>query len=280
VNKDLHGDPMHGVRVYELPDAVSESFLNGELKRDIRVRLVRKSQEGVKRLRIVPPSLQYEGVGELLRDVTRLSFEEVEICGDGAGLKEVPDVDLRRLRRRISRFDIALLGHNSETHDAITGQEGSFEASLDAVRRLKTFARIKAGSYAIVTDDTELELFEEAWSNEELPGTPTFRLSDEGGDMDKLVEKAKKLPKGATRDAIVRLIPACLMAREPDVFPEKSWEELHGNVLERPDHHWRDRIGRFDSCILGSDCSAKDQCPGLAKNWKSASLPHGNGVVR
>ena len=263
---------MYGVPIHELPDAVSEAFLSGESKRKIRIRLVRKSQEGVETLRISPPSLQYPEIGALLRDVTRLSFPKVEICGDGSGLKDVPDVDLRRLRRRVSKFDIALLGHNESTHDAVSESEGSFATSLEAVKRLKTFARIQAGAYGIITDDSELSGYDAAWDSGELPGAPDFRLSANGGDLDRLVTQASNLEENATRDAIASHIPPCLMERGEHVSPQKSWDEVHGDVLERPEHHWRDRIGQFDSCILAGICSEKDRCPGIARGWKSEVL--------
>jgi hypothetical protein len=270
--RDLHGDPMYGVPIHELPDAVSEAFLSSESKRKIRIRLVRKSQEGVETLRISPPSLQYPEIGALLRDVTRLSFPKVEICGDGSGLKDVPDVDLRRLRRRVSKFDIALLGHDGASHDEVTKAEGSFSSSIDAVKRLKTFARIQAGAYGIITDNSELNGYDEAWEAGDLPGAPAFRLSADGGDLDQLVTQASKLPENATRDAIASHIPPCLMSRGEHVIPQKSWDEVHGDVLEKPEHHWRDRIGQFDSCILAEICTAKDRCPGIARGWKSDVL--------
>jgi len=270
--RDLHGDPMFGVPIHQLPDAVSEAFLSSESKRKIRVRLVRKSQEGVETLRIAPPSLQYPEIGALLRDVTRLSFPKVEICGDGAGLKDVPDVDLRRLRRRVSKFDIALLGPDEATHDQATNTQGSFEDSMNSVKRLKSFARIQAGAYGIISDDSELKSYHDAWESGELPGQPGFRLSADGGNLDDLVSKAKKLDESATRDAIASHIPVCLMARGKHIIPQKSWDEVHGDVLERPEHHWRDRIGQFDSCILAGECTAKDRCPGIARGWKSNSI--------
>lgn len=270
--RDLHGDPMFGVQLHPLPDAIAEAFLPGETKRAIRIRLVRKSQEGVETLRITPPSLLYPEIGALLRDVTRLSFPRVEICGDGAGLKQVPDVDLRRLRRRVSRFDVALMGPDAASHDRACGTPGGFEETLKTVERLKSFARVKAGAYGILSEDSELMGYHTAWEESILPGIPTFRLSHEGGDLSELAKRTESLPNGLTKEAIAALIPPCLLQRDDSIMPGKSWDEVHGNVLETANHHWRDRIGQFSSCIVRDECSNRDRCPGIAANWSSDSL--------
>lgn len=252
-----------------MPAAISEAFLDGETARDIRIRLVQKSQEGVQTLRIVPPSLNHQSVGHLLRDVTRLSFENVEICGDGSGLEKVPDVDLRRLRRRVSRFDIALFGPDSLRHDQRIGREGSFAESLKTVQRLKTFARIQAGSYGILSDGTELVDYQIAWEEEKLPGKPAFRLAGAGGDLSALAQSVQSLPEGATKAAITAHVPPCLLGSEATVDPVESWEKIHGEVLENADPHTTDRIGQFNSCILSAECRMSHMCPGIAMNWTS-----------
>ena len=270
--RDLHGDPMFGVPEFPLPDAVSEAFLEGELQRDIRIRLVQKSQEGVETLRIVPPSLDYPKLGMLLRDVTRLSFDKVEICGKGSGLQTVADVDLRRLRRRISRFDVAVFGPDAEAHDTLAQSDGDFETSLETVKRLKTFARVQAGAYGIVSDDADLRGYHEAWETGVLPGAPSFRLSADGGNLDTLTESANQLQDGPTKAEILRHIPPCLIERGKEILPQRSWYDVHGSLLEQAEHHPLDRIGLFDSCILAEQCSACDRCPGIASGWNSKNI--------
>ena len=182
------------------------------------------------------------------------------------------DVDLRRLRRRISRFDIALFAPEAEAHDAIAGAPGDFETSLETVKRLKSFARVQAGAYGVVSEHSDLNGFHEAWENGLLPGSPSFRLSADGGSLDVLSNAVKELPDGPAKSEMSRHLPPCLNERDKEILPQRSWDDVHGKVLEQAEHHPLDRIGLFDSCILAEQCSACDRCPGIATGWSSKNI--------
>jgi len=235
--------------------------------------MVQLAQEGAPRIRIASAaSLAHPHAAELLRDATRLSFSEVEICGEGSALADFEDVSLRRLRRKINRLDVALYGPDAKRHDAHMNREGSFAETLNGVERLQTFARLSAGAYAVLHNADWLADYAKAWENAELPGTPTFRLSERGGSLDELADFARELGPGSCYDALAQVLPACILERDEDLKPSTSWEKLYGNTITRPEHSGSDRIGRFTPCPNCKESGAKERCPGIAVGWTSARL--------
>jgi hypothetical protein len=66
--------------------------------RALRMRMVRAAQHGAQTLRIQGASLQHPEAHSLLREAQRLSFERVELWGDGRPLDAWSDVQIRHLR--------------------------------------------------------------------------------------------------------------------------------------------------------------------------------------
>jgi hypothetical protein len=93
------------------------------------MRLVRAAQHGASTLRIVGASLQHPQAHELLREAQRLSFEQVEVSGDGRAFAEWSDTQLRHLRG----LSLLTLLVPSDDEDALTS----------TVQRIERLARIK-----------------------------------------------------------------------------------------------------------------------------------------
>jgi len=289
LKRPLHGDPMAGMESSNAAPAIGIAFqgpsrvpnpITGdpgptehENSRAVRVRMVRASQEGAEVLRIASAgSLAHPEAAELLRDATRLAIPRVEIAGEASGIMDIQDVALRRLRRRIARFDVALYGPDAPRHDAYLEREGAFEAALAAIDRLKSFARLQAGTYAIVHDAESVSDYAKAWESGSLPGTPAFRLASSGDSLDVLADAARALGEGAAQDALARVLPVCLLERREDVDPSPSWDALHGDSPTQAPHSGSDPVGLFLACPAAEGCERAERCPGLAEGWTSERM--------
>ncbi len=289
LKRPLHGDPMAGMESSNASPAIGIVFggpsrvpnpITGdpgptehEGSRAIRIRMVRASQEGADVLRIASAgSLAHPDVAELLRDATRLAIPRVEVAGEASGIMDVEDVALRRLRRRITRFDVALYGPDAARHDAYLEREGAFEAALTTVGRLKSFARLQAGTYAILHDAADVSDYAAGWESGELPGEPQFRLAQSGDSLDALADVAKTLGEGDAQDALARVLPVCLLERRDDVEPSLSWDALHGDSPTQPPHSGSDIVGMFQPCPAAKGCEHAANCPGLAEGWTSERI--------
>lgn len=135
----LQGDPI-APRGHQPAAVVEVHWRPDESTRDVRVRLVRASQEGADTLRIrAGASLDHPAAAALLREATRLSVPRLELVGDLARLTRLSDDELRRLRR-FSAAVAELSGSTPEAHDAARGA-GSFAAAGEALTRLHRATR-------------------------------------------------------------------------------------------------------------------------------------------
>jgi hypothetical protein len=125
---NLGGDPLAG-RSCEGSDVANIELGPQTPTRVLRMRLVRAAQNGASTLRIVGASLQHPEAHELLREAQRLSFEQVEVSGDGRAFAEWSDTQLRHLRG----LSLLTLLVPSDDEDALTS----------TVQRIERLARIK-----------------------------------------------------------------------------------------------------------------------------------------
>lgn len=285
----LGGDPLAGVAARQAPEVIRVIFVapgrvkptflgdaqpaEAETTRAVRIRLVRASQHGVRRLRIASASsLAHPDAGELLREAARLGFPEVEVAGEASALDDMSDMALRRLRG-ITRLDVALYGPDAERHDAVMGRPGAFDAAMRAFDRISALVpSIELGCYGILTDASSLEAFAEAWEMGDLPGAPAFRLASKGGSLVELAEAARRLKYGPAADAIASVLPSCLFEREgvhAADEADEAWGELTAD-LAAPSGS--DRIGCYTRCLVVSGCS-RPACPGLAVGWSAEGVP-------
>jgi hypothetical protein len=236
--------------------------------RAVRRRLVRAAQEGAPLLLVTDAgSLAHPEAAALLAETGLLSFPRVEVAGEAAALAGFLDQDMRRLAH-LARFDAALYGPDARRHDAHVGRAGSFEDAIAGVRRLAAVAAVPVGAYAVLHDESDLLDYGVAWSRNELPGDPSFRLSERGGSLGGLARAAAAIPAGAARDAISRVLPPCLLTRPPSVSPAASalpaFVESPGEAAAPSGS---DPRGTFESCPVSAACAAAAACPGLARGW-------------
>jgi MoaA/NifB/PqqE/SkfB family radical SAM enzyme len=223
----LGGDPLALAQRQQMLDTLRVAFLapsrvatpwlgdhpgpsEPESTRDIRIRLVKAAQHGLRTLRIASAgSLAHPDAAEMLREATRLEIPRIEVAGEGSALADWGDMELRRLRG-IARFDVALYGPDAARHDALLGRDGGFEATLDGLDRLANLVpSIAVGCYAVLTSEADLLDFAEAWDRGDLPGEPGFRLAARGGDLARLARAAPRWARarrdrgGAARRALL-----------------------------------------------------------------------------
>jgi len=141
-HSNLGGDPLAGRHLD--PDAaevVAIEFMPDLPTRHIRMRLVRAAQHGAHTLRIQGASLQHPEAHDLIREAQRLSFDRVEVWGEGSLLDGWSDPQLRHLRG-LAELNLVLLGEDASTHDARTGVPGSYAATQRVVERVARLAGI------------------------------------------------------------------------------------------------------------------------------------------
>lgn len=239
-----------------------------ESTRAARVRLVRLAQQGTPLLRLASAgTLAHPDAPELLRETTRLEFPRIEVAGDGAPLDRASDMQLRRLRG-IHRVDLALFGPDAESHDAVAGREGAFEATLRVADRLATLVpSMEVATYAVLQDETHVEAFVEAWDFGDLPGQPWFRLASKGGSLRRLAAVAESLPDGAGRDALAAVLPVALLARG-EIVPAPQQQVAAGDLVHA--HALPsgiDRYGCYTDRPSGDRDAKPGDCPGYAVGW-------------
>lgn len=151
--------------------------------RELRLRLMRAAQVGATTLRVADgTSLSHPAAAQLLRECTRLSFERLELCGEGSGLAALTSGDLYPLRS-VSRVDLGLMGADAPSHDAAVGRPGAFEATLEAVARIRKVTGVKTALYCASEQPEVVAACEAAWETGDLPGVPTFRIAGEPGAL-------------------------------------------------------------------------------------------------
>lgn len=97
--RNLGGDPVAGRHPNPTrPEIISIEFSPASSTRTLRMRMVRAAQHGAPMLRVQGASLQHPEAHSLLREAQRLSFERVELWGDGRPLEAWSDVQIRHLR--------------------------------------------------------------------------------------------------------------------------------------------------------------------------------------
>jgi hypothetical protein len=285
----LGGDPMAGVARFDEPNSIRVSFDGASrvscpqcgdhgrsteptATRTIKQRLVEAAQQGAPLLRVASAaSLAHPDVGHLLADCRRLSFPEIEICGEASALDELTDREMRRTRG-ITRVYAALYGPDAPRHDAHVGRPGAFSATLNGLHRMSELMGAHAVSYAVLHNEADLIDFSAAWQDGELPGDPAFRLSPRGGSLHQLAEAAHALPE-SVRYAIASNVPPCLLARPADVLPaEQSTVAWGDGSPEQSKPSGSDRLGTYNGCPHALTCSGSSSCPGLAEGWDSAGI--------
>lgn len=287
VGKRLSGDPLAFVPALASPEVLRFRFgapsrvmcpdcgepdAPLEPTRSVRLRLVRAAQQGARVLRVASAgSLAHPDAAALLRETTLLSFERVEIAGEASRLDELSDADLYALTG-IARLDLALYGPDAESHDAHVGRPGAFAAALRAAHRLADLAGTSIGSFAVLHDATQVSRYADAWQSGALPGTPAVRLSARGAALGSLAGAARALAAGPMLEALTRVLPPCISAREAGFSPARHTsvafeEELE---LERPPAG-SDPYGKFRACACGAELASR--CPGIAEGWQKSTEP-------
>ena len=248
-----------------------------EMARRIRAHLVAAAKYRPQRLRLVGADLlSHSKAASLIFDAVRL-FPAVEVACEASPVIEWSNLELRRLRG-LHRFDIAFYGADAPRHDAHCGIPGAFAAAMEAAERLRG-EEIEVGAYAIIHNAEDVADFADAWQSKTLPGTPRFRLSQRGGDIDDLIECLHRLAAGPAHEALAKLLPQCELARrgfniaaeatdrtheiDPDRFPMRSIRDGRSSEC-RPSGS--DPIGAFSQCDV-NECVAAG-CPGLAHGWQ------------
>lgn len=243
-----------------------------ESTRVIRARMVEAARYRPAVFRLVGADLlAHPEAARLLYDAVRL-FPAVEVAGEASPVVDWTDLDLRRIKD-LARFDVAIYGPDANAHDAHCGIPGSFAATMRAVERLRADAGITVGSYAILHDAAAVARYAAAWNEGALPGPPRFRLSEDGGSLDELIEAAATLPAGPVREALTAVLPRCDGAAV-GTFPEQQRVRQRvikcgRSVTYRP--CGSDPVGAFESCQGGEDSCAASDCPGTAVGWRSTA---------
>jgi MoaA/NifB/PqqE/SkfB family radical SAM enzyme len=284
----LGGDPLLGVLPQAVPDSIRVTFGGPALIRDavladdsagqpvestrtIRRRLVDAAQHGTRQLRVASAaSLAHPDVAALLSECRRLSIEEVEICGEGSALAAMSDREIRRMRG-INRFLFALYGPDAATHDAVV-EAGAFEKTMDIAERISALIKSEVGFFGVLRSDAQLTAFDRAWTSDELPGKPRFRLAPIGGKLSGLAGALEGC-SGLVQDAIVPMIPPCLFPRSAQVNPALHAEEAFGDIgAARRKPSACDVRGAYNDCPYASECVLSDFCPGLAHGWTTEHI--------
>lgn len=240
-----------------------------ETTRQARIRLVQVAQHGARTLRIASAgSMNHPDAPELLREAVRLQFEQVEVAGEISALASMKDLKMRRLRG-LTRLDAALFGATPEVHDAVVGDPGAFEATLDLLDRASRLVPgLAVGAYAVIRAAREVEPFAQAWADGRLPGDPWFRLAPSGGSLHELADVARGLGEGPARDALAAVLPVSLLERGSEVVPAPAAQEAWGSLaadFARPSGS--DRYGCYADRLADAFDPQPGDCPGYAVGW-------------
>jgi MoaA/NifB/PqqE/SkfB family radical SAM enzyme len=284
----LGGDPLVGLSSRPVPDSIRVTFGGPapvadpvlgdhsegepvESTRVIRRRLVELSQEGSRLLRVASAgSLAHPQAGELLAECRRLSIEAVEVCGIGSCLSGLSDREIRRLRG-IDRFYFALYGPVPEQHDRVVG-EGSFVESLAIGSRISELIKAEVGYFGVLRGAEQLPGFEQCWKLTQGMGKPRFRLGPKGGSLRSLADALEDCSK-ATREALLPMIPPCLVPRSDANTPALPAEEAFGDIgTNRRKPSACDVRGSYNKCPHASECMLSSFCPGLAQGWSTEGI--------
>ena len=151
--------------------------------RDLRLRLMRAAQVGATTLRIADgTSLSHPATAQLLRECTRLSFQRVELCGEGSGLAALTSGDLYPLRA-VSRVDLGLMGADAASHDLAVGKPGAFDATLAAVAQIRKVTGVQTAVYCASEAPDVVAACEAAWKAGALPGAPALKTVGDPGAL-------------------------------------------------------------------------------------------------
>lgn len=248
-----------------------------ESTRVVRARLVDAARHRPALLRLVGAELlAHPSAAALLFDAVRL-FSRVECAGEGSAIVGWTDVDLRRLKD-LARIDVALYGPDPASHDAHCGIAGSFASTLRGVARLREQTAIPVGAYAVVHDAQAVGRFADAWSRGELPGEPRFRLAATGAALGDLVACAGRMPDGAARSALLRVLPRCLCdeagvpvddggsAGSADADAQAFGVAFGRRVAYAP--CGSDPVGAFAPCDDDGNPCTVTGCPGTPLGWQ------------
>lgn len=284
----LSGDPLAAVQKQQITDTLRTVFLapsrvadptlgdhpgptEPESSRDIRIRLVKIAQHGVRTVRIASAgSLAHPGAAEMLREATRLEIPRIEVAGELSAFATLGDMELRRLRG-ITRIDAALYAADADAHDKIVGRPGAFEATMRALDRLGTLVpSLQLGVYGVLTGPEHLLAFAEAWDAGDLPGEPFFRLAPGvpgRSDLLALARTADSLPAGLARDAIAAVLPLKIFPREgvlPAAEAQTAWGELPAHFANPSGS---DRFGCYTARLAHEGGPQPGDDPGYAVGW-------------
>jgi len=255
----LGDDPLIGIRATPEQTGLRMAFRKNETTRSARIRLVKLAQHRPETLRIVQDRLDHPQIAELVREVTRLQFDRVELAGELGGLALWSDAQLRRVRK-LTRVDATLFSPDPAEHDALT-YEGAYDDALEGMDRLSMSApRMEIGVTAVVRSALDLDEWLELWASGELPGEPSFRLSEDGGELAPLLAKLPEL--GDAASALAAVLPKCQHGMDVPAAPsaQPAWG-LQG-AEARPSR--ADRYGQYSKCPNCDD----QGCVGHALGWR------------
>jgi MoaA/NifB/PqqE/SkfB family radical SAM enzyme len=189
-----------------------------EPTRMARVRLVHASQERPKIIRLAGGWGQHPAALKLLAETTLL-YPEMHVVGELDRLDTFSDRQLKRLTG-IARFEGLLHGSDAPSHDAITGRDGSFAATLSVLSRLAS-----AGYSAVVRGSPKgvdaVLGFLSAWETGDLPGEPLW-VFDGLGALESLAEMDDP--------SLTAALPTCLGGTESKRL-RATWSDAAGAVL-------------------------------------------------
>lgn len=144
-----------------------------EASRDIRIRMVEASQTGTPIVEVCNSGiLNHPDAEELLRELTRLSFERVRLAGDLALLAEGSERLFRRYKG-IHEVYAVWYGPDIASHDALCGVPGAREASMEALDKFRRFSGSQTAAYAMIQHADQLDDYLDVFRRYEW--TPHFR---------------------------------------------------------------------------------------------------------
>ena len=246
----------------DAPSAASEST------RIVRQRLVQVAQYGAKRLRVTGDSiLTHPAALDLLAELPRLGIAELELCTEGSVLAELSAAGLQALSC-FQHIYVPLFAATPAGHNARVLQLDAFERTLGGAEVLSRDYGTRVSAFGVVASADDAEAFAEAWAQGTLPGEPLFRLSERGSSLDALVDTFTRLTHAPSKQALGRLLPACLGGERHEQAPQsEELEPEFTHTLTAREASACDRLGRFRPCSCGNA-----GCPGVALGWSSTRI--------
>ena len=214
-----------------------------ETTRTARVRMVHASQERPSILRLLGGWCLHPKALQLLTEA-KLLYPEIHVRGELDPLNLLSDRQLKKLAG-VTRFEGVLRAPDAVTHDAITGRDGSFDATISAIARLNA-GELEAVIVAHPPQPEGVAAFLAAWVDGQLPGEPRFVL-DGLGPLEDIESLHMIHPSG---------LPACQGGNRAD-GARATWIDSRGPEL------WPGNLQSSDQVCGQCVCGRSEDCAGV-----------------